>query len=247
MSARALFCAIARPGSKLTLANPRRSCRRTVTVYVPWVDVSFVFNDRFIPLFFGCLRVEQLREASAKCLLQLVTKGMEVGKKVQMLNQLRVLDVLHDLDLESEDDDEFEFVLQVAELANATWQELLESLMELESAQREAECQMCAALLNGSLPLVWRLLQHEDVDVSGAVLPVASAMLEALKQPGLEAHGFNVREHIPQLLPVLLKRMRFPEDLKLDGSDDQEEFAEADNYRKVRQHRAAAARALSSR
>ena len=202
-------------------------------VYVPWVDVSFVFNDRFIPLFFTFLRIEQLRGSACQCLIQLVSKGMEAGKKVQMLNQLRLLDMLKELDLESDDDDEFEFALHVAELVAATWHELLGSLTEFKPDQRDAECQMCVALLNASLPLVWRLLQHEDVDVSGAVLPITSAMLEALKQPALAAHGFNVREHIPALLPVLLKRMRFPQDLKLDGTDDQEEFAEADNYRKV--------------
>ena len=67
------------------------ACLEVTSVYVPWIDITTVANDKFLPLVLQLMRNEYARAASADLLCQVVDKGMEHLDKLQLITRMLVL------------------------------------------------------------------------------------------------------------------------------------------------------------
>ncbi|KAF9997461.1 hypothetical protein BGZ80_007006, partial [Entomortierella chlamydospora] len=72
---------------------------RIVGVYVAWIDISLIVNERFVSLIYSFLMGTSIRNAAADCLTDIVKKGMKPLDKLQLISILGIVDVLQQIDL----------------------------------------------------------------------------------------------------------------------------------------------------
>ena len=137
---------------------------------------------------------------------------------LQLVYQLELPQKL--IELPYDDDDDNDFAEDVATLVNDTGSHLLTCLDELVCEdQSEANSQMlqlCGVVLNAYMPLLWRMAEHE-YSVSEEVLPVLNELAQLLRKQSSGAaaaasSGFRVLDHVPQMLSVILRRIRYPDE-----------------------------------
>ncbi|XP_010939902.1 exportin-T isoform X1 [Elaeis guineensis] len=147
----------------------------TMRRYVPWIDITLVANDAFIPLLFDLILApaspEQLRSAAAGCVLAIVSKRMEPHSKLALLRSLRVSRVFADPDL----------VVKLATLITRYASEALECYKRLGSEGIERSSSL--ELLEEALPSVLYVMQNCDEVDSGNVVDFLSDYVSTMKSP----------------------------------------------------------------
>ena len=94
--------------------------------YIEWIDISLVVNDVFIPIFFEMLQWPTLQNAACHCLVGVVGKNMAPKDKFRLLRELKLMEVLNELDVSNTDED---FAEDVAGLINVTGVQLVETVL----------------------------------------------------------------------------------------------------------------------
>lgn len=61
------------------------SCLNVVGLYVAWIDINLIANDRMVPVLIRYLKQPLLRESACECVTEIVHKGMEPEEKVGLL------------------------------------------------------------------------------------------------------------------------------------------------------------------
>ena len=136
---------------------------------------------------------------------------------------------------------EIEVVIEIGNLINtmgleviADWESATEDL-ENESLQTSAvnSPSPIFKLFNEIMDLFFRAFAYDDIDVSAAVLPFV-ARLTTCMAPRQRSDGTNrplasATGHLPQILNVLYRQLKYPEDFHYDFED--EDDAEEEVYR----------------
>ena len=60
-------------------------CLQVIGAYISWIDISFIVNDRFVPLLLRFMGAPLLREAASDCLYEIILKGMEPPAKIKLI------------------------------------------------------------------------------------------------------------------------------------------------------------------
>lgn len=82
-------------------------CLQTMKLYISWIDIGLVVNDRCVPRLLSFLSVSGLREPACACFLEIVSKGMDDVARVQLIASLRIVDVLAGLKLDLDSDEDY--------------------------------------------------------------------------------------------------------------------------------------------
>ena len=155
---------------------------------------------------------------------------------------LAVLERLHEYNLlpyTGESDFDIEVVIEVSKLITLFGLEV-EPLREkasglMASQQRpnngEGGDQYLSiiSLFNKVLDMFFRGLAYDDIDVSGAVLPLATRLAQSMQEESPENKSMGIRQYIPQILNILYRQLKYPEDFSYDF--DEEDNAEEEQYR----------------
>jgi len=232
-----------------------------------WLDLSLVCNEKVIGIFFSCLASagsgkiqdddgdgspsSQLAVKVTECLHEIIIRGMEQEKKIHIIVELHFLERLHNcgLDIDTVDETHINVVIKVAELVNAIGQELLIYWEERYIAKRldilsmSKEISSFTIVLQQLVPIFFKCFAYDDIDVSGAVVPLASRFVLVLQKeitigcvkftnPSGEDHecSFQISKHVPHLLSVMYRQMHYPSDFGFDYEDDDDD-AEEEMYR----------------
>ena len=59
------------------------SCLDVIGLYVAWIDINLIANDRMVPVLIRYLKLPLLRESACECVTEIVHKGMEPDAKVR--------------------------------------------------------------------------------------------------------------------------------------------------------------------
>jgi exportin-T len=133
-----------------------------------------------------------------------------------LLQDARILDsIIASVNLETVDESPIEVVIEVAKFVNVTGLELIPSWEENNVTD---------ALWHKVLALFFRCFAYDDIDVSGAVIPLACRIgisMEKANSPSLSL--------LAQLLSVMYEQMKYPHDFQFDYGDEDE--AEEEVYR----------------
>eukprot|EP00977_Amphora_coffeiformis_P029498 scaffold41083_cov191-Amphora_coffeaeformis.AAC.7 len=130
-----------------------------------------------------------------------------------------VLQQIHSLNLlpyQGESEADIEVVIAVAKLVNAFGLEIVSWWVQATtttatSAEEEQEIRPAVVQLFGQvLDLFFRAFAYDDIDVSAAVLLLASRLVNTEQ----------AAEHVPHMLNVLYRQMRYPVDFSYDFTDD---------------------------
>lgn len=170
--------------------------------YISWIDIGLIVNDAFIPLLFDLILVgplsDQLRGASVRCLLAVVSKRMEPESKLSLLQSLQISRVLR---LVTEDVD-VELVSDIAALLSGYAVEALDCFKRINSEDAKG---ISMELLSEVLPSIFYVMKNFEVDVN--IIQFLSGYVAIFKSfvPLPEKQLL----HLGQILEVILVLIRY--------------------------------------
>ncbi|RZC22646.1 exportin-T-like isoform X1 [Glycine soja] len=172
--------------------------------YISWIDIGLIVNDAFIPLLFDLILVgplsDQLRGASVRCLLAVVSKRMEPESKLSLLQSLQISRVLR---LVTEDVD-VELVSDIAALLSGYAVEALDCFKRINSEDAKG---ISMELLSEVLPSIFYVMKNFEVDVTFNIIQFLSGYVAIFKSfvPLPEKQLL----HLGQILEVILVLIRY--------------------------------------
>ena len=205
----------------LTLLAQEEQPVLTLTVLkrmISWVDLSLVLQENVMSLLFRSLHQQDPDAAIlvVETFSELVGRGMDAPKKVALLQDAKILDSIDaNVNLETLDESPIEVVIEVAKFVNVTGLELILAWEDKIVPD---------SLWHKVLALFFRCFAYGDIDVSGAVIPLACRI-----GISMEKNHAPSRSLLPQLLSVMYEQMKYPTDFQFDYEDEDE--AEEEVYR----------------
>jgi exportin-T len=194
-------------------------CLGVIKGFMSWVDLSLLLDEQTLNLLFTVLAKSGTADSpvadagvmAMECLQELIGRGMEDDKKIELLGRTNALEQIHaHINLEVVDASPIDVVLEVAKFINRTGLEVLPILSGREHP-----------IYSQLLELFFRCFAYDDIDVSGAVIPLAGSLVSS-RQEQQEAV-------FSQLLTVTYRQMRYPAGFQYDYEDEDE--AEEEMFR----------------
>jgi exportin-T len=207
-------------------------CMLSLTVlkgFCAWVDLSLLLDDKILELVFVALARASTEESptfaagviAMECLQEMMARGMHDDKKIGLLVHTNILAKIHErVNLKRVDASPIEVVLEVAKFINRTGLEVFPAMKE-EQTSTGGGGGGGATVLSQLMDLFLRCFAYDDIDVSGAVIPLAGALVSQQQQ---QQDGL-----LSQLLSINYRQMRYPADFQYDYEDEDE--AEEEMYR----------------
>lgn len=78
---------------------PTSNLNSLSSLYLAWIDISLIANERFMSLIYNILLTNPIRDCAAVCLTDIVKKGMKPLDKLQLIGFLGMVDVLKQVEL----------------------------------------------------------------------------------------------------------------------------------------------------
>ncbi|KAK6458473.1 armadillo-type protein [Scheffersomyces xylosifermentans] len=198
------------------LQNPQNSNEilnntlKIIGQYINWMEISLFISNDFMRSIFQYLNKEDQRSETCLALIEIVSKKMKPANKLELISLLNLTTIVSSIDLS--DNDELEFVENIAKLLNQVGQELL---IVLEN-QQELVTDVNEQLLK-LWPLIFSSLSHEYDDVSQQVFPFIQQYLLLCKK----SQELSSLELLSTLLNKVIFKMKYDEDA--DGISDDDE------------------------
>lgn len=234
-------------------------CLCVLKRFIPWLDLCLALNENIITSLVMCIKhsgpgdddadgspASQCATEAICCLKEIVGKGMEDEKRIQVILNLNLFQTIIDsgVNLEVVDMTHINVVIKVAELIAESgeaiisfWENSMLSTGNQTPLNLE-EIEVLTSQLHLMLVLCFRCFAYDDIDVSGAIIPLVTRLMTTLKKEfklnmqGSYIHDrqlFKVSQHLPQLLSIMYAQMKYPSDFEFDYED--EDDAEEEMYR----------------
>lgn len=221
-------------------------CLAVLKRFISWFDLSLILNGEVLTVLFTCIDQagpgdpddeegslsSQLATEALECLQEIVNKGMEEQKKIQVIMRLDILTKIANsgVNLTELDRTQTTVVIKVAELLTIVG---LELLTYYSSPSDSEELNWISGQLEILIPLFFLCFAYDDIDVSGAVIELASKLVTTLETEVTgskpEPMKYLIAPHIPKLLSIMFNQMKYPENFEFDYEDEDE--AEEEVYR----------------
>ncbi|KAF9345126.1 pre-tRNA nuclear export protein [Mortierella sp. AD094] len=188
---------------------------RIVGVYVAWIDISLIVNERFVSLIYSFLMATSIRNAAADCLTDIVKKGMKPLDKLQLISILGIVEVLQQIDLSSDS----EFRERIARLVNNLGLQLCQ-IWQDTNPQANSNYPPTAnptayTHISQLVPILLQFLRDEDDNVSEAVFGFLRETLNIFKTIK-KATGSLPQEQkvlLRNILESIVMKMKYGEDM----------------------------------
>ncbi|PVU99352.1 hypothetical protein BB559_000762 [Furculomyces boomerangus] len=182
-----------------------------ISVYISWIDIKLVVNEKFIPIVFSYLYHNTLCTAVVKCLSSIVRKGMPFIEKLSLIEFLNLGGVLSQIKL-----NDIELAEEVAKLVNVIGIEL-KSIWVEGSANSPQESIKAYKLLENLLPMALGFLSNESMSVSSSVFTMISETLTLLKKQQKSGVQLSPQQtlFLGELLQVSVKKLQYNQDFEL--------------------------------
>lgn len=202
-------------------------CLEVIGAYVSWIDLTLIANDRFINMLLSHMSIEVLREEACDCLFEIVNKGMDPIDKTKLVESLcRVLQSSGFFSIDQEED--VDFLARFSKLVNGMGQSLIISWTKLIKSGDLKSAQETLHSIESNVPLMLRLLVHEDDDISTNIIGFCYDYLHILKQLTLLSDEQKV--HVEGIMLAVMKKLTFDEEYNFENEgEDEAMFVE---YRK---------------
>jgi exportin-T len=221
-------------------------CLAVLKRLISWFDLSLILDSEVLMVLFTCVNhagpgdpdddkgslPSQLAVEALECLKEILNKGMDEQKKIKVIMSLDLLSKIANsgVNLTELDRTHTTVVIKVAELLTIVG---LELLTYYSSPNDSEELNWISAQLDNLIPLFFLCFAYDDIDVSGAVIDLASKLVTTLeteaKQSKSESVQHSIAPHIPKLLSIMFNQMKYPENFEFDYEDEDE--AEEEVYR----------------
>ncbi|XP_016889997.1 exportin-T isoform X2 [Cynoglossus semilaevis] len=202
-------------------------CLEVVGAYVSWIDLNLIANDRFVNLLLSQMSVDSLREEACDCLYEIVNKGMDPVDKTKLVESLcQVLQSAGFFSVEQEDD--VDFLAKFSRLVNGMGQSLVLSWTKLAKTGNVKDAADALQAVESKVPLLLKLLVHEDDDISANIVCFCYEYLHVLKQ--LPQLTEQQKTNIEAIMLAVMKKLTYDDEYNFDNEgEDEAMFVE---YRK---------------
>lgn len=201
-------------------------CLTVMKGFMSWVDLSLLLDQNILQLLFEALAKGSKADSvladggvvAIECMRELTSRGMEDEKKISLLQHVAVLEKIHKhVDLNIVDASPIDVVMEVAKFVNKTGLEVLPILVLSQQPKPED-----VALRAQLFELFLQCFAFDDIDVSGAVMPLAGMLVS-------DSILHQAENLLPRVISVTYTQMKYPDDFQYDFEDDDE--AEEEMYR----------------
>ncbi|XP_051974310.1 exportin-T [Xyrauchen texanus] len=202
-------------------------CLEVVGAYVSWIDLNLIANDRFVNLLLSHMSMEELREEACDCLFEIVNKGMDPVDKTKLVESLsRVLQSAGFFNVEQEED--VDFLAKFSRLVNGMGQSLVLSWTKLcKTGDGKVSAETLRAL-EAKVPLMLKLLIHEDDDISANIVGFCYDYLHVLKQ--LPVLTDQQKSNVEAIMLAVINKLKYDDEYNFENEgEDEAMFVE---YRK---------------
>ncbi|XP_072181720.1 exportin-T-like [Diadema setosum] len=202
-------------------SNPELACLclEVVGVYVSWVDINLIANERFVGLLLHHLSIDVLRESACDCFHEIIEKGMDPVAKTELVES--VTKVLQDSGvIPPTGEEDIDFVAKLSKLTNGIGCNLIAAWQKLVKSKNTVGAVNTLQAIESKLPLMFMFLGHEDDDISLAVCEFAKDYVGILKQIGTLNEGQMA--YFQRLLLILLDKFRYDETYNFDSQGEDE-------------------------
>jgi len=158
-------------------------CLKAVGIYIVWVEIELVANDRFLDAICGLIQEGGPPAIEAcECLAAVLGKKMPMGKKIQMLGHLRILQRLEGC--VRRDSPDILLIEKQAELFNTVSEETLgayEDLRVQQDAGSAALAQAAWELIEALTPSIFWFFSHQEYQIADSVEPFLTLFYTKVK------------------------------------------------------------------
>ncbi|KAI1313816.1 pre-tRNA nuclear export protein [Mortierella claussenii] len=188
---------------------------RIVGVYVAWIDISLIVNERFVSLIYSFLLTTSIRNAAADCLTDTVKKGMKPLDKLQLISILGIVEVLQQIDLTSDS----EFRERIARLVNNLGLQLCQIWQDTNpqanSNYPPSANSTAYTHISHLVPILLQFLRDEDDNVSEAVFGFLRETLNIFKTIKKATSSLPQEQKVlmRQILESIVMKMKYGEDM----------------------------------
>ncbi|XP_067932118.1 exportin-T-like [Watersipora subatra] len=201
-------------------------CLDIIGLYVAWIDINLIANDKIVSVLIRYLQLPLLRESACECVTEIVGKGMEHEAKINLIESftsvLENAGVMH-----PDDEEEGDFVLKLAELVNVMGENLVEAWQKAVKGARGQLASAALSAIEGKVPIICRLLSDTDDDVSATIFPFTKSYIGILKE--LRPLTEIQKKNLQNVIVIVLKKFEFDDDY--DFEDEGEDEAMFQEYR----------------
>lgn len=196
-------------------------CLNVIKGFNSWLDLTVLLQERLLSLVYRALAIGSTTDspnddfgiAALEALQGLFSRGMEDEKRMAMLAETQVLSKIREsVNLQQVDASPIDVVLAVATFVNRIGLEVFPLVMNSQD-------QKCIYLFTNILELLFCCYSFDDIDVSGAVVPLAGSLVQV---------GTNT-DILKRLMLVTFQQMRYPDNFQFDFEDDMD--SEEEMYR----------------
>ncbi|XP_055506628.1 exportin-T isoform X1 [Leucoraja erinacea] len=194
-------------------------CLEVVGAFVSWIDLNLIANERFVNVLLSHMSVEVLREEACDCLFEIVNKGMDPIDKTKLVESLcQVLMASGFFNTEQEDD--VDFLARFSKLVNGMGQALITSWSKLVKAGDVKNSQVTLQAVEAKVPLLLKLLVHEDDDISSNIISFCYDYLHMLKQ--LPALTELQKANVEAIMHAVMKKLTYDEEYNFENEGEDE-------------------------
>lgn len=197
-----------------------KTCLACMHKYTMWIEVTLVANAGFLSMFFKFLEVPELQCEAVDNLVAIVKKRMDPSKKLELLKQTSILDIIERTKAYTHAAPEA-FSAKIAELLDTTGANLIPAVQGGLGA--------AADMLHRTLTLSLAYLRHPSWRVSREVVSLFSSYFLMLKRRGQKASSDIERRIFTQTFDCIAQKLQFPKRYKHREPDELE--VEFDKYR----------------
>eukprot|EP00002_Diphylleia_rotans_P033961 TRINITY_DN7271_c0_g1_i4.p1 TRINITY_DN7271_c0_g1~~TRINITY_DN7271_c0_g1_i4.p1 ORF type:complete len:659 (+),score=108.00 TRINITY_DN7271_c0_g1_i4:111-2087(+) len=209
-------------------SNPNLAslCLQTFEKYIGWIDIGLVANEHFVPLLFGLLSNQSIRDSAANCIYELVIKGLEPDVKISLYTSLNLTQTLANYFRINDED----FQSKVARIIVAAALHLLAILTgnDKQGTASPAISQAAVDLLAIYIPNVINIFASDSIMVSETALPFLVEYAVYVKKMKTNDQEQAIAR---QILLSLAARIKYPAQYNFGNEDEDEEHFK--NYRRA--------------
>ena len=209
---------------------------------IGWIDVNLVIKCA-LPSIYQCMNDAYIGGAACSCIFELVKKGMDPLQKVQLVNDIELIQIILSVNIkDNEDGDDTEDGNNVAEelgpIVDILVQELLGVWISCEDQMHKTAASLASTMLaaNGCImqaattclteisltsadmlrvlmPQLLRIFGHSDVDVSSTVTDSVNKIIALLKSQNQKLDSLRT---VKDIIPRIFIAEEFLNDLLLN-------------------------------
>eukprot|EP00357_Protocruzia_adherens_P001031 CAMPEP_0115003638 /NCGR_PEP_ID=MMETSP0216-20121206/18730_1 /TAXON_ID=223996 /ORGANISM="Protocruzia adherens, Strain Boccale" /LENGTH=957 /DNA_ID=CAMNT_0002369481 /DNA_START=235 /DNA_END=3108 /DNA_ORIENTATION=- len=176
-------------------------CLKNLSNLFDWIDIEYVFHYGFIDLMMTYMGSPNTQTASMEVFTTIIDKGMDIEKKVSVIENTNIIQTLQKIDPNDEEVAMSDLPTAVGECIESIGNFVVQSIPLVDTSM-ELRAKLCT-MLNSALNLAFVYFDQENVGVSETLLTFLSNYISYLKRVTITDEDLG---HIGKICTTISRR-----------------------------------------